>query len=98
MICSGEQRLEDQRNERAEAVEEDRIEREIRQDNVRFIREVAIQLDAPTKPFAGFDLQDAQLVGLDLTADLANADLRGARTSASRTSARRTLVSRTSAR
>jgi Pentapeptide repeats (8 copies) len=57
-------------------VEEDRFTREQRRDNVRFVREVVVQPDAPTKPFATLDLRDADLGGLDLSdADLSDAIL-----------------------
>jgi uncharacterized protein YjbI with pentapeptide repeats len=57
-------------------VEESRVDRERRGDNVRFVREVVTQPDPSTKPFAGLDLQDAELAGLNLSsADLAGAIL-----------------------
>lgn len=59
--------------------EEDRFERETRRDNVRFVREVAMQPDPTVKPFYALDLQDAQLGGLDLSgAEFAGADLSSA--------------------
>ncbi|MGH9248334.1 MAG: pentapeptide repeat-containing protein [Acidimicrobiales bacterium] len=62
-----------------DAVEEDRFVRDVRRDNVRFVREVASQPASRAKPFAGLDLRDALLIGLDLSdADLSFADLTGA--------------------
>lgn len=62
-----------------DAVEEDRFVRDVRRDNVRFVREVASQPTSRVKPFAGLDLRDALLIGLDLSdADFSVADLTGA--------------------
>jgi uncharacterized protein YjbI with pentapeptide repeats len=62
-----------------ETFEEDRFERDVRRDNLRFVREVATQVGPKTKPFAGLDLREGHLAGLDLSeADLAGADLAGA--------------------
>jgi uncharacterized protein YjbI with pentapeptide repeats len=64
-----------------ETFEEDRFERDVRRDNLRFVREVATQVGPKTKPFAGLDLREGHLAGLDLSeadlkgADLADADL-----------------------
>lgn len=67
-------------------LDENRFERDVRRDNVRFVRETVTQPNPTTKPFAGLDLSDADLSGLDLTnsnlegatldrADLSNANL-----------------------
>jgi uncharacterized protein YjbI with pentapeptide repeats len=59
-----------------ENFEEDRFARDIRRDNVRFVREVAIQPEAIQKPFAGLDLRDAELSALNLSgANLSGANL-----------------------
>jgi uncharacterized protein YjbI with pentapeptide repeats len=65
------------------ALEENLSEREARQEDVRFVREVATQPDAGAKPFDDLDLREARLAGLDLSnahfsdADLSGADLDG---------------------
>lgn len=62
-----------------EGFEESRFERDVRRDNVRFVREVATQPEPASKPFAGLDLREAPLSGLNLAgADFCNANLRGA--------------------
>jgi hypothetical protein len=62
-----------------DALDEDRLSREVRRDNVRFVREVATRPNAVAKPFTGLDLRGARLQGLDLSdADLRSADLAGA--------------------
>lgn len=60
-------------------IEDDRLHRELRRDNVQFVRETVIGANDGMKPFAGLDLRGAQLTGLDLSyADLAGSDLRDA--------------------
>jgi uncharacterized protein YjbI with pentapeptide repeats len=61
------------------ALEENLSEREARQEDVRFVRELATQPDAGAKPFDDLDLREARLAGLDLSdAHLSDADLSGA--------------------
>lgn len=70
-------------------VEESLADRQAGREDVRFVREVATQADARTKPFDGLNLREAQLGGLDLSdahmsstvmvdADLSGADLHNA--------------------
>lgn len=63
-----------------QSFEEDRFDRDIRRDNVRFVRETSSQADQAAKPFSNLDLQEAQLEGLRLDgADFTGANLLRAR-------------------
>lgn len=63
----------------AEDLDRAREIRDVRRDNLRFVREVAVQAGPTRKPFRFFDLQGQLLAGFDLSnADLASANLVGA--------------------
>ena len=59
-----------------QSYEEDRFTRDVRRDNVRFVRETASQTDPAAKPFSNLDLEDAMLEGLRLNgADFTSSNL-----------------------
>ena len=63
----------------AEDLETAREIRDIRRDNLRFVREVAVQSTPARKPFRFFDLEGQVVAGFDLSdSDLTSANLRGA--------------------